>query len=347
MNGPTIIRSTRASRFGLLGIAIVFGVLAGAPWWAGTADLRLITEFMFYLALASMWNLLAGYAGLISVGQHAYVGLGGDVLFSCALFFGLNPLLAVPVAGVAGALISIPVAALVFRLRGPYFAIGTWVVAEVFRLAAGNMSSVGGGSGLSLPIAVMKALGRKSEREMLIYFAALLLCAGAVALVYLLLRSRLGLALTAIRDNEVASSSLGVRIGRVKTIIYVVTAAVTAMIGCLIFVTKLRITPDAAFSVNDWTVFVIFIVVIGGIGTIEGPIIGTLLFFLLREFLADLGPLYLIILGVVAIAIMLWSRKGLWGLIVQRYDFSLFPVGYRVRSDRPPPTNERTTHGRH
>ncbi|MEZ5660818.1 MAG: branched-chain amino acid ABC transporter permease [Burkholderiaceae bacterium] len=336
MSGPVISRSTRTSRIGLVGIIIVFAVLAAAPWWAGRADMRLITEFMFYLALASMWNLLAGYAGLISVGQHAYVGLGGYVLFSCALFLGLNPLLAIPVAGIVGALISVPVAVLVFRLRGPYFAIGTWVVAEVFRLMSGNMSSVGGGSGLSLPISVMKALGSKSEREMLIYFAALFLCAGAVALVYLLLRSRLGLALTAIRDSEVASSSLGVRIDRVKMVIYVITAAVTAMIGCLIFITKLRITPDAAFSVNDWTVFVIFIVVIGGIGTIEGPIIGTLLFFLLREFLADLGPLYLIILGVVAIGIMLWSRKGLWGLLIQRYDFSLFPVGYRVHNDEPP-----------
>ena len=103
------------------------------------------------------------------------------------------------------------------------------------------------------------------------------------------------------------------------------------MIGALIFVTKLRISPDAAFSVNDWTVFVIFIVVIGGIGTIEGPIIGTLLFFLLREFLADLGAVYLMILGAMAIGIMLAAPKGLWGLIVSRYDFSIFPVGYRIR----------------
>jgi branched-chain amino acid transport system permease protein len=331
MQHATITRSTQASRIAGI-LALCFLVYIGAaPWWAGSADLRLITEILFYLALTSMWNLLAGYAGLISVGQHAYVGLGGYLMFSCVLFLGMNPLWSIPVAGVAGALISIPVAWLVFRLKGPYFAIGTWVVAEVFRLSAAQMSSVGGGSGLSIPVAVMRDLGRKPDREMLIYFTAFALCVGAILLVYFLLRSRVGLALTAIRDNEVASSSLGVKIGRIKLFVYVAAAAVTTMIGALIFVTKLRISPDAAFSVNDWTVFVIFIVVIGGIGTIEGPIIGTLLFFLLREFLADLGAIYLMILGAMAIGIMLAAPKGLWGLLVSRYDFSIFPVGYRVR----------------
>ena len=95
---------------------------------------------------------------------------------------------------------------------------------------------------------------------------------------------------------------------------------------------KLRISPDAAFSVNDWTAFVIFIVVIGGIGTLEGPIIGTLLFFLLRELLADFGTIYLMVLGFVAIIVMLKAPKGVWGLIRERYDLELFPLSYRVRT---------------
>jgi branched-chain amino acid transport system permease protein len=106
---------------------------------------------------------------------------------------------------------------------------------------------------------------------------------------------------------------------------------VTAVVGVLIFLTKLRISPEAAFSMNDWTVFVILIVVIGGIGTIEGPILGTILYFVLREYLADLGAIYLLILGVLSIVIMLWAPKGIWGLVVKRWDLSLFPVGYRVR----------------
>ncbi len=331
MQPPTIVRATRASRIGTIAAVLVFGLLTLAPWWTSPASMRLITEFLVYLALACMWNLLAGYAGLLSIGQHAYVGFGGYAMFSCALFLGIGPLYAIPIAGVAAALISIPVALLVFRLKGPYFAIGSWVVAEVFRLSAAQMSMVGGGSGLSIPISVMKGLGSKSEREMLVYFASLMLCLGTVALVYLLLRSRLGLALTAIRDSEVASSSLGVRIGRIRLIVYVIVAAITSMIGALIFVTKLRITPDAAFSVNDWTVFVIFIVVIGGIGSIEGPIVGTLLYFILREFLAGLGAVYLMILGSMAILIMLLAPKGIWGLVNQRFGLSLFPIGYRVK----------------
>lgn len=338
MSDMQITRATSASRIAAVLALVLIAVLAAAPWWGSTANLRLITEFMFYVALASMWNLLAGYAGLLSIGQHAYVGLGGYILFSVTLFWGVSPLWALPVSAVVGAVVSLPVAWLVFRLKGPYFAIGTWVVAEVFRLSAAQMSSLGGGSGLSLPIEAMRSIGSKSEREMILYLTALAVCLGAVVLIYLLLRSRVGLALTAIRDNEVASSSLGIGIGRIKLVTYVVTAAVTSVVGTLIFLTKLRITPDAAFSVNDWTVFVVLIVVIGGIGTIEGPIVGTLLYFLLREYLADLGAIYLMILGALAIAIMLWAPKGIWGLLVSRWDLSLFPVGYRIRDRKTPGT---------
>lgn len=327
----TISRSNPASRAALALAAVLVAVLAAAPWWGTPGHLRLITEFMYYLALASMWNLLAGYAGLLSVGQHAYVGLGGYVLFSVVLFLGINPLWAIPAAAFVGAALALPVAWLVFRLKGPYFAIGTWVVADVFRLAFAQMTSVGGGSGLSLPTAAMKSIGSKSEREMILYLLALAICLGAVALIFVLLRSRIGLALTAIRDNDLAAASLGIDIGRVKLLTYVVTASVTAMLGVLIFLSKLRISPEAAFSMNDWTVFVILIVVIGGIGTVEGPIIGTLLYFILREYLADLGAIYLMILGGLSIAVMLWAPRGIWGLVVQRWDLSLFPVGTRIR----------------
>lgn len=329
-----ISRSTPESRITAIVALGLVALLAAAPWWGKTAELRLIGEFMIYLSLASLWNLLAGYAGLISVGQQAYVGFGGYMMFTCAIYLGLSPLLAIPVAGLLGALISIPVAFLVFRLKGAYFAIGTWVVAEVFRLAFAQMSSLGGGSGTSLPIKVMREMARsKWMREMMVFETGLLLGTGTLLVTYFLLRSRIGLGLTAIRDNEVASFSLGVRIERIKLMTYVAVAGITSMIGALIFVTKLRITPDAAFSVNEWTAFVIFIVVIGGIGTIEGPIIGTLIFFLLREYLADLGSLYLMLLGALAIIIMLVAPKGIWGYIRERFNLSLFPVGYRVKLD--------------
>lgn len=328
-----ISRSTRSSRYAAVLALAVAVLLLLAPWWGSTAHLRLIGEMMVYLALASLWNLLAGYTGLVSVGQQAYVGLGIYVVVACAILFGIHPYLAVPLAAILAVLVALPVGKLVFRLQGAYFAIGTWVVAEVFRLIAAQLGVIGlgGGSGISLPAPVMQALApNKFWREASIYWLALFLGIGSLALVYGLLRSRIGLALTAIRDSEVASSSLGIRIERIKYAVYVGVAGATAMIGALISLQKIRVSPDAAFSVNDYTAFVIFIVVIGGIGTIEGPIIGTIVYFLLREFLADLGSIYLMILGVIAILIMLVAPKGIWGYVAQRWNLSLFPTGYRV-----------------
>jgi branched-chain amino acid transport system permease protein len=326
-----VTRSSAAAQIAGACGAIALIILIAAPWWAGSANLRLMGEVCLYLALASLWNFMAGYAGLVSVGQQAYVGFGGYLLFALTIFGGLPPLAAIAAAGALGALIAIPTALLIFRLRGAYFAIGTWVIAEVFRLSFAQMSSLGGGSGSSLPVNVVRSLAAsKDGRESLSYWLALGAAVLVIAAVYFYLRSRNGLALTAIRDNELAAGSLGIDIWRMKFAVYVVTAALTSAVGALIFLQKLRISPDAAFSVNDWTAFVIFIVVIGGIGTIEGPIIGTLVFFLLRETLADLGTAYLIILGFVAIVVMLKAPKGLWGLIRARFSLNLFPLGYRV-----------------
>ncbi|MEM1236193.1 MAG: branched-chain amino acid ABC transporter permease [Pseudomonadota bacterium] len=314
--------------------ALALIILVAAPWWAGRADLRLLGEIYLYLSLAVLWNLMAGYAGLVSVGQQAYVGFGGYMLFALTIFGGLHPIAAIVASGALAAIISIPVATLIFRLKGAYFAIGTWVVAEVFRLSFAQVSALGGGSGSSLPVDIVRSLASsRSGREALSYWLALGAAVIVIAAVYLFLRSRRGLALTAIRDSEVASAGLGIDIWRTKLEVYVVTSAFTAIIGGLIFLQKLRISPDAAFSVNDWTAFVIFIVVIGGIGTLEGPIIGTILFFLLRETLADFGTIYLMVLGAVAILVMLKAPKGVWGLIRDRFDLELFPLSYRVRID--------------
>jgi branched-chain amino acid transport system permease protein len=329
-----ITRATKASRVAAVVAVLLFVLLLAAPWWGATSTLRLVGEFMVYLALASLWNLLAGYTGLVSVGQQAYVGFGSYVMMSLCMLLGWHPLLAIPVAGLAAVIVALPVGKLVFRLQGAYFAIGTWVVAEVFRLLAAQVTMLGGGSGISLPTQALKLMAEtKFWREATIYWLALALGVGALALVYGLLRSRIGLALTAIRDSEVASSSLGINISKVKYAVYVAVAGMTAMVGTLITLQKIRVSPDAAFSVNDWTAFVIFIVVIGGIGTIEGPIVGTIIYFLLREFLADLGSIYLLLLGALAIIIMLVAPKGIWGYIAARWNISLFPTGYVVKGE--------------
>ena len=329
--GLSVTRSTRASRAGAIAALVLVGVLITGPYWLSRADTRLMVEVFYFLALAQMWNLLAGYGGLVSVGQQAFLGLGGYLLFILAIHFGIGALWTVPLAGLIGAVVSLPVAFLVFRLRGHYFAIGTWVVAEVFLLGFAQVKSLGGGSGMSLPISAIRSIAdSRADREFAVYWAALAVAVAAIAGIYLLLKSRHGLALTAIRDSEEASRSLGVDNFRTKLTVYVIAAFGTAAIGALIYLTKLRISPSAAFDLN-WTTTVIFIVVIGGIGTIEGPIVGTVIFFLLREPLSHLGSWYLILLGAIAVVIMLKSPQGIWGLVARRYDLHSCPVQRRVR----------------
>jgi len=201
----------------------------------------------------------------------------------------------------------------------------------VFRLLASQISALDGGSGTSLPAdIVLQVAGTRQMREFLVYWIAFALAVAVIGAIVLLLRSRYGLALTAIRDSELSARSNGIDVLRIKYIVYVITALGTAVIGALVFLQKQRISPDTAFSVNDWTASVIFITVIGGIGRVEGPIIGTVVFFLLRQTLADLGTIYLMILGGVAIVVMLAAPKGIWGTIADRYGWQLFPLERRV-----------------
>ncbi len=319
--------ASRSSQIGMGLCAAALVALAVAPLWGGRDDLQLLSEVYTYVALASLWNLLAGYAGLVSVGQQAYVGLGAYILFAFAILAGLSPLWAIPLAGIIAAIVAMPVAGLVFRLRGHYFAIGTWIIAEVFRLLASQVSVLGGGSGISLPASLVIAIASSRQwRDFIEYWIALALVVAVLALIVLLLRSRYGLALKAIRDSELAAACNGIDVLRTKVLVYIITAAATAMVGAFIFLQRLRISPDAAFSVNDWTAFVIFITVIGGIGRIEGPIVGTIVFFALRQTLADLGTIYLLTLGVVAILVMLMAPKGIWGLIVESFGWQVFPL---------------------
>jgi branched-chain amino acid transport system permease protein len=303
--------------------------------------------FLFYMmALAQCWNLLAGYAGLISVGQQAFVGLGGYLLFALTLPGGVNPLLAIPLAGIISGVLALPTALIVFRLRGAYFAIGTWVVAEVYRLVFAQFKSLGGGTGTSLDPAVTSSVPgiewvktlldvrTPAARDIVSYWLVLALMVGTLALVYFMLRSRRGLALGAIRDNETAAAGLGVDIYRVKLGVYVATAGMTGMIGALIYLQKARISPDAGFSVLDWTAYVIFITVIGGIGTLEGPMIGAVIFYLMQRYLADFGAWYLILLGALGIFVMLFAPKGLWGFVSERYGVTLFPTRRRLVADK-------------
>jgi branched-chain amino acid transport system permease protein len=315
-------------------IAAAVPVLAAAPWVFADTQLVLLTEFFSMLVLAIMWNVLAGYADIVTVGQHGFVGAGAYAFYGFAVLAGINPYLSLPLAGVAALGIAVPAMALVFRLRTAYLSIGTWVIAEVLMLSAGKLEAFGGGSGVSLPVSMLRQFGAsRGTRIAMIYWLAFALAMIALAATYLLLRSRIGIGLTAMRDNEESAASVGVNITRARILCFLGSAPMLGMAGAVITLQKVRIAPHASFSISDWTVFVIFNVVIGGIGTIEGPILGTTVFFILRAYLTDYGTWYLMLLGALSIVIILIDRRGLWGLIRRFLSSDLIPTAHRYRSE--------------
>jgi branched-chain amino acid transport system permease protein len=298
-------------------------VLAYLPYVAYTTVTDTLVTFLVLLTMASMWNLLAGYAGLVSVGQQAYVGLGAYAVLQLS-DWGVQPYLGVFLAAGVCALIALPTSLLAFRLRGDYFAVGTWVIAEVYRLCVVRVDSLGGGSGRSLT--TLSGLDHVA-REAYTYWVALAVAVISLLGCYLLMRSRLGLSLTAVRDNETAAGSVGVDVRRAKRIVYLVSAAGCGAAGGLLLVSSLNVRPDSVFSVQ-WSAYMIFIVVIGGIGYVEGPLLGAIVFFALQQTLANYGVWYMVLLGTIAIAAAVWLPRGLWGSFSDRYGVRLFPVGY-------------------
>jgi len=312
---------------------LLAALAAALPLWAppdnASAWMRDAVEIACYFIFAMMWNLLAGYGGMVSIGQQAFFGLGGYAMLMLSNFAGVNPFVAVPLGAAAAALVAVPVSFVAFRLQGGYFAVGSWVIAEVFRLSFANLSAVGGGSGTSLT--ALREIPR-ATREHATFWIALACVVAALALVYLFLRSKRGLALLAIRDNEVAAESQGIDVRGMKLAVYVVAAFGAGLAGALYFVGNLRISPDAAFSVN-WSAFAIFMVVIGGIGRIEGPIVGALVFWALNKAFSDYGSWYLLGLGGLAIVVTIFFKQGLWGWVQQRWGWTLFPTQRFLKLD--------------
>jgi branched-chain amino acid transport system permease protein len=327
-----VVRGTRTSQAALCaGIALAL-VAATLPFRApegarsSSSGMREFVEIACYFILAMTWNPLAAYGGMVSIGQQAYFGLGGYLMLVLGNFAGVNPFVAVPLGAVASALIAVPASYLAFRLQGAYFAIGTWVIADVCRLSFANISAVGGGSGTSLT--ALRGIDR-ATREHLIFWMAFACVVAAIALVYAFLRSRRGLALLEIRDNEGAAESQGIDVRGMKLAVYVVAAFGCGLAGALYFLGNLRISPNAAFSVN-WTAFAIFMVAIAGIGRIEGPVVGALIFWALNKIFSDYGTWYLLGLGLLAIVTTIFFKQGLWGWAQRRLGLSLFATQRRV-----------------
>lgn len=326
--GPGAVRLARA----ILLAAVAFAVLA--PTLGSANALQIGTQFLCLLKVALMWNLLAGYADILSLGQHMFIGIGAYAFYGLTKAGTIPPHLAIPLAGAIVLVAALPVVLVIFRLRAAYLAVGTWVVAEVFMLVAGRIPGFGLGTGTSLPLSVAKAMGATApDRATAVYLAALIVSLVAWVGTWTLLRSRHGIALMAVRDNEEAASSLGVNLIRTRIGVFLWTAPFLGMIGAIAALQKMRISPAASFGFLDWTVFVIFVVVIGGIGSLEGPIIGTIIYFLLREVLGDYGTWYLIVLGAISVAVMLVEPRGLWPWLRRSLGEDIIPVSHRAPRD--------------
>ncbi|MCD6674495.1 MAG: branched-chain amino acid ABC transporter permease [Burkholderiaceae bacterium] len=312
-----------------LGIAALLGyalLVAAAPTQLDAGWLRLGSEILLMLAMAQMWNLLAGYTGLVSFGHQAFIGVGAYLLFYVSDRFEIHPFLLAPAAGAACAVLAALIAPLLFRLRDAYFSVGIWVFAEIVYVLVSKTRELGATSGVAL-----KSV-RLVDTETFVrdtFWISALIALLAVGGVHALMRSRLGLGLMAVRDNELAATSIGIDVWRNRFAAFVISAFGCGLAGATHFMGTMYVSPEAGFDVN-WVVAMMFIVIIGGIGTIEGPILGTALYFALREgftaWAGVSGSWYLVAMGLVAIVVMLVAPRGLWGWVHENRGWQGFPV---------------------
>jgi branched-chain amino acid transport system permease protein len=328
MSGFRVERWDPLSVAAATAVCLAVGVLAVAPFVLGANGVDKLTTLLVYVILAGMWNALAGYAGLVSVGQQAFFGLGAYFVIQLSNHgVGVYPALAL--AALLAGLVAIPTSLFVLRLRAGVFAIGTWVVAEAFHLVVNLDHSVGGGTGTSLSALNAFSAGDRRDYN---YWATLGAAVVLLALSFALLRSRTGASLQAIRDDEEAAASVGVRVLGTKWIVYVFAAVGCGAAGALWLATSITFQPNSYFSVQ-WTAYMIFMVLVGGLGTFEGPIIGAIVFFLIQDRFGDQGVWYLVGLGAAAIFFALFLARGVWGTVIDRFGLKLLPVGYRLRRE--------------
>jgi len=287
-------------------------VLAALPIIGAPRNwLLYIFLFSIYLAMANMWNLLCGYCGLISLCQPAFIGLAGYTLVIFT-WNGLPVYLGIIGGAVVAAAFAILISIPIFRLRGIYFAIGTLVVPEVLRVIFLLWRPVGDvihGKGAGYMI---KGLTEVSMTD--IYWLALFIGIASIFLMRLILSSKLGLGLAAIRDNDNTAASSGINIFRLKLYSFVIGAIVTAIAGAIFYMSQEYVEPISAFGMR-WTMTLILATVIGGVSIEEGPIIGTVIIVMLHFLLARYAGISLLLQGILLIIIMSMAPQGIMGFI--------------------------------
>lgn len=280
------------------------------------AWLLYIFLFFVYLSLANMWNLLAGYSGLISLCQPAFIGLAGYTMViitwnGLPYYWGI--IVGAIISGLFALLISIPV----FRLSGIYFAIGTLVVPEVLRVIFLLWRPIGGalhGAGAGYRLKGLEALTMTE-----IYWMALGIGIASMFIMRLILKSSLGLGLAAIRDNASTAASAGIHVFKLKLFSFVIGAVVTGIAGSIFFIYQKYIEPTSAFNIR-WTMILMLSAVIGGLGIETGPIVGTVVVVFLHFFLAKYAGWSLLLQGVMLIIVMLLVPRGIMGFAIRKSD---------------------------
>lgn len=281
---------------------------------AGSNDIRrILTKTFLYCTMAVMWNLLSGYTGMTSLGQQTFVGVAGYAMAVMTTTFLTSYWVGLAVGGIVGAALALVLSLILFRMRGMYFAVATWVIAEALKTFFLSWKFVNQGGGM--------AVTGRPGREV-IYLVALAICVVAVVVVYLLLNSRIGLGLTAMRDDADAASSVGVNIFKSKLLCFVIAGFFTALAGGWYFLNNVSIYPASGYG-NSWTVAVVFIVIIGGIGTMTGPIVGSAVYIALSEILAARPGWSNIILGLIAILVILFLPDGIIGTLQKKFNFEI------------------------
>jgi branched-chain amino acid transport system permease protein len=320
-----VARWTRTSKFFTAGTGLVAVLLACVPLVFEPDVVQKLTTLLILVLLAAMWNALAGYGGLLSVGQQAFIGIGayGTVYFAG---LGITPYVAMLLATLLAGLIAIPISLFALRLRAAQFAIGMWVIAEVISIIVRLNKNLGAGTGISL---IQLNQFDPIFRQAYTFWLALAFTIVFMAALFFLLRSPLGASLQAIRDDEDAARSLGVRVAARKRLLFVLAGLGCGAAGVLIVANTLFIEPGSIFSVQ-WSAYMIFMVLVGGLGTFEGPILGAILLFAIQTTFTQGGPWYLVGLGATAALFALLLPRGLWGTIEERLGLRLLPVGYRV-----------------
>ena len=284
-------------------------VLALLPLVAGANVVDKLTGLFILMLLAAMWGLLAGQAGLVSVGQQAFFGLGGYL--ALRLVDGGLPAYPALLAGAVGAaLVAWLMSYFLLRLKEGEFAIATWVAAEMIRILVMLDPLVQGETGTSL--IALNAI-EPTLRRNLGYGFALVSLAVMLLAVWWLMRSPVGTASRALGDDDEAAASLGVRVMPTRRVVYVLAAFGCALAGVAWLASAITFLPRTNFGVQ-WSVLMLFMALVGGLRSQWGPLLGALLLFVLQESLGHLGAWYLAGLGAVAMVFALWLPRGLAGV---------------------------------